>query len=275
MEKCKNCGRPFIPYGGKCVYCGTELTAKSTVKQHTRFLIDYSLDIVFCIDCTCSMAPVLDSIKENIIKFIDVCNDSKVDWRCRIVLFRDSEVDKEWLENDNPFVSQKEDLEVQLDSVRARGIIENETNASSILDALFYAETASPWRNIRFPGGPLDSDIEEFLESGGGYGFKFAVGFTDSNPKPYSSKTLEEIEEIEKREAKNKYIRTLMPYDDVQGLVFAPKGSDYETGLPSYSRRWDYLNSYALKDFEDPIEFYYHKELDFSSIYSVLSRRYS
>lgn len=258
------------------MYCGTELTAKSTVKQHTRFLIDYSLDIVFCIDCTCSMAPVLDSIKENIIKFIDVCNDSKVDWRGRIVLFRDSEVDKEWLENDNPFVSQKENLETQLDSVMAKGSIEDETNASSILDALFYAETASPWRKIRFPGGPLDSDRKEFLKSGGGYGFKFVVGFTDSNPKPYSSKTLEKIEEIEKREAKNKQIREEMPYDNVETLVFAPKSKNQETGLPSDARRWDYLNRirYTM-NFEDPIEFYYHKELDFSSIYSVLSRTYS
>lgn len=275
MEKCKNCGRPFIPYGGKCVYCGTELTAKSTVKQHTRFLIDYSLDIVFCIDCTCSMAPVLDSIKENIIKFIDVCNDSKVDWRGRIVLFRDSEVDKEWLENDNPFVSQKENLEAQLDSVMAKGSIEDETNASSILDALFYAQTASPWRKIRFPGGPLDSDRKEFLKSGGGYGFRFIVGFTDSVPKPYSSKTLELIQEIERRKAKSKQLIVRMP--DFYGLFFAPKGKNYDTGLPPYARGWDYLNGirHTLKDFEDPIEFYYHKELDFSSIYSVLSRTYS
>lgn len=272
METCKNCGRPLIPHKGKCLYCGADLVTKTkTIKQQKIMLRKYSIDIVFCIDCTCSMASILPSIKENILKFIDVCNDSKVDWRGRVVLFRDSEVDKEWLENDNPFVSQKENLELQLDSVMAKGSIEDETNASSIFDALFYAETASPWRNIRFPGGPLDSDEKEFLKSGGGYGFQFVVGFTDSNPKLYSSKTLEKIEELEKPEAKDKYIR------GIRRLVFAPRGKNHETGLPSYAWNWDYSDRrrYTLKDFEDPIEFYYHKELDFSSIYSVLSEIYT
>lgn len=254
METCKNCGRLLIPYGGKCVYCGAELVAKATtIKQQKIMLRKYSIDIVFCVDGTYSMAPVLDSIKENIISFIDVCNDSKVDWRARVVVFRDSFVDEEWLENDNPFVSSKEDLVTQLGRVNAKGNVDEEQDASSAIDALFYAATKSDWRNIRFPGGPLDSDYKEFLERGGRYGFQFIVGFTDAKPRPWHPKFDELCVE-------------LFRYRD---LLFAPKVACYKTLLP------DKLYCLIVEEFEDPIEFYYHKELDFSSIYSVLSRTYS
>ena len=247
METCKNCGKPLIPYGGKCVYCGADLVVKKTTIKQQKIPLRYSIDIVFCVDGTCSMAPVLDSIKENIISFIDVCNDSQVDWRARMVVFRDSEVDEEWLENDNPFVSSKEDLVTQLGRVKAKGNAEEEQDASSTMDALFYAATKSDWRNIRFPGGPLDSDYEEFREYGGRYGFKFIVGFTDAKPRTCNPEFFE---------------------SEVFGIVdklllFVPNGSNIN------------LWGNQVKEFEDPIEFYYHKQLDFSPIYSVLSQEYS
>jgi len=253
------------------VYCGTDPNEHvKTIEQRKIKLRKYSIDVVFCIDCTCSMAPVMDSIKENIIKFIDVCNDSSVDWRARIVLFRDSAVDKEWLVNDKPFVSKKDELVTQLDSALAKGNIEDEKDASSSYDALFYAATQSEWRNIRFPGGPMDSDWDEFLKSGGRYGFEFIVGFTDSNIRPYTSKTLEEIEKYEQCEYPYEY-----PYYRFKILLYAPKRINHETGRSSCPKGWDFLRYCILNDFEDAIEFYYHKELDFSPIYSILSQMYT
>ena len=271
MAICKNCGKPLIPYGGKCVYCGANLvTKKETIEQQKWLLRKYSVDIVFCVDGTCSMVPVLESIKENIIGFIDVCENSHVDWRARIVVFRDSEVDKEWLENDNPFVSSKKDLVTQLGTIKVKGNVEDEQDASSIMDALFYASTKSDWRNIRFPWGPMDSDYDEFVKSGGCYGFMFIVGFTDAKTRPYLSTTLEKIEVIEDNRKKSKSIIKLMRYDMIdRQLVFAPK----DAGL-SERPIGKYCQS-IVKDFDDPIEFYYHNKLDFSPIYSVLSRTYS
>lgn len=270
MKTCTNCGKPLILKGGKCVYCGAEPIAKPpSIEQRKIYLVDYSIDIVFCIDYTASMAPILDSIKENIIRFIDVCNESSLDWRARVVLFRDSAVDEEWLVNNKPFVSNKDELVTQLGSAMAKGKIEDETDYSSLMDALYYAAEESEWRAIRFPGGPMDSDVEEFMASGGRYGFKFIVGFTDSNTRPFSSKVIEEIEMIEQRKRHRRFRTATLPnhfsynYDHV--LLFAHKGAIPKTD----SYFW------VLKDFDDPIEFYYHKELDFSPIYSVLSRMYT
>lgn len=279
MEICKTCGKPFIPKGGRCVYCGASPTVEiKTIEQKKIRLYEYSIDIVFCVDCTCSMAPILDSIKENIVRFIDVCDESHIDWRARVVLFRDSVVDEDWLDNDKPFVSKKEDLETQLDCVIAKGNIEDETDASSTLDALFYAATESEWRRIRFPGGALSTDWKEFKESGGCYGFKFIVAFTDSNIRPYNPKTLEKIEKMDGIKCIGMLRR--LPNDDEfissfydRVLLFAPKGGN-KTGLSSSLEKWDIMRG-TLKEFEDPIEFYYHKELDFSPIYSVLSTIYT
>lgn len=272
MATCKNCGKSLIISGGKCAYCGADLVEKKgAIEQKKWYLRNYSIDIVFCVDCTCSMAPVLDSIKENIISFIDVCDDSSVDWRARIVVFRDSEVDEEWLENDNPFVSSKEDLVPLLRSVKAKGCVEDEQDASSSLDALYYAATKSDWRYIRFPGGPLDTDYKEFCESGGCYGFMFIVGFTDAKPRQYHPIIFEEIAKTDQKRKSFKHLHPLMPYDMIyKELIFAPKSANYKSIRPKGGFWWS-----AVEEFEDPIEFYYHKELDFSPIYSVLSHLYT
>ena len=118
-----------------------------------------SVDIVFLIDATGSMADCIDAVKASLGSFIDtlVGDQSPIkDWRARVVGYRDANCDGDmWLET-NPFVANDiSGLRSQLDRLTAQG---GGDEPESLLDALGYvcswgelAPAASPdyesWRH--------------------------------------------------------------------------------------------------------------------------------
>ena len=110
-------------------------------------------DIVFLIDVTGSMAPIIDALRTNIETFIDSLSHGDAnnaapvkDWRGKVVGYRDIEhSDAEglsWLE-DAPFVRDAVALKAQLANLRAIG---GGDEPESLLDALYKVATmeASP-----------------------------------------------------------------------------------------------------------------------------------
>lgn len=246
MEICKNCGRPLIPYGGKCVYCGADVNdTPETVETEenptlNRFRHGILLretpkrfhgvaDFVFCIDCSCSMMPVLDSIKESIAGFMEGIETTyDINWRARVMGYRNFNVDEEYLLNDNPFVTTVEALKTQLDRMVAKGFAEKEP--SSTLDAIWYAAFKSEWRsNCR----------------------KFVLVFTDETTKGLNEKTISEISQADSD------LDRLAQELDVNRIKLFLWGKED----PLY----DVLQKIPRADivqFEDPIDFYYHKTLE-------------
>ena len=110
-------------------------------------------DIVFLIDVSGSMTPIIDALRKNIEMFIDSLSRGDAnnaapvkDWRGKVVGYRDLEhAEAEglpWIE-DNPFVRDAVALKAQLASLRAAG---GGDEPESLLDALYKVATmeASP-----------------------------------------------------------------------------------------------------------------------------------
>jgi hypothetical protein len=110
-------------------------------------------DVVFLIDVSGSMAPIIDALRKNIEAFVeslssgDANNAAPVrDWRGKVVGYRDIEASEaeglDWLE-DHPFVRDTAALKAQLASLRAQG---GGDEPESLLDALYKVATmeASP-----------------------------------------------------------------------------------------------------------------------------------
>jgi hypothetical protein len=97
-------------------------------------------DIVFLIDVSGSMAPVIDALKQNIGTFAESLSTGEGnhvspvrDWRAKAVGYRDFEEDAEPFV-DHPFVDNVEALRAQLAGLRAEG---GGDEPESLLDALF------------------------------------------------------------------------------------------------------------------------------------------
>ena len=101
-------------------------------------------DIVFVIDVTGSMTPIIDALRKNIETFIDSLSRGDAnnaapvkDWRGKIVGYRDIEhAEAEglpWIE-DNPFVRDAVALKAQLAGLRAAG---GADEPESLLDVLY------------------------------------------------------------------------------------------------------------------------------------------
>ena len=110
-------------------------------------------DIVFLIDVSGSMTPIIDALRKNIEMFIDSLNKGDAnnaapvkDWRGKVVGYRDLEHAETdglpWLV-DNPFVRDAVALKAQLAGMRAAG---GGDEPESLLDALYTVATmpASP-----------------------------------------------------------------------------------------------------------------------------------
>jgi hypothetical protein len=110
-------------------------------------------DIVFVIDVTGSMTPIIEALRKNIETFIDSLSGGDAnnaapvkDWRGKIVGYRDIEhAEAEglpWIE-DNPFVRDAVALKAQLAGLRAAG---GGDEPESLLDVLYKVATmeASP-----------------------------------------------------------------------------------------------------------------------------------
>jgi hypothetical protein len=105
-------------------------------------------DVVFLIDVTGSMAPIIDALRKNIEAFVDSLSSGGAnnaapvrDWRGKVVGYRDIEAASsegvEWLE-DHPFVRDTAALKTQLASLKAQG---GGDEPESLLDALYKVAT--------------------------------------------------------------------------------------------------------------------------------------
>lgn len=110
-------------------------------------------DVVFLIDISGSMSPIIDALRKNIEAFVDSLSSGDAnnaapvrDWRAKVVGFRDIEAAAseglEWLE-DHPFVRDAVALKAQLGQLQAQG---GGDEPESLLDALYKVATmeASP-----------------------------------------------------------------------------------------------------------------------------------
>ena len=162
-------------------------------------------DIVFCIDATGSMQNCIDGVKANVENFASSIKtasaNTKVDWRARILGYRDFNVDTEYLLNDFDFVSTPEELQTQLDKVVADG---GGDAPESTLDAISYAIFKSNWRSP---------------------GHKIIVVFTDAPPLPnMHSKTVSDLGITDDFEI---FKQTLME-KHIKLFLFGPKDPIYE-----------------------------------------------
>ena len=123
---------------------GTAELAPPAAAPQVRAKTKGVADIVFLIDVSGSMAPVIDALRKNIEVFIDSLSGSDAnnaapvkDWRGKVVGYRDAEHDANWF-HDNPFVRDGVALKSQLASLRAEG---GGDEPESLLDALYKIST--------------------------------------------------------------------------------------------------------------------------------------
>jgi len=106
-------------------------------------------DIVFCIDCTASMTPCFDGVKANVDAFAGAIKDfvkqgPPINWRARVVGYRDFNADSDYLIDRFDFVSTPEELRSQLSAIEASG---GGDEPESTLDTILYAAKKSNWRD--------------------------------------------------------------------------------------------------------------------------------
>lgn len=105
-------------------------------------------DVVFLIDVTGSMSPIIDALRTNIEAFVDSLSSGDAnnaapvrDWRGKVVGYRDIDAAHaeglSWFE-DNPFVRDTSMLKAQLAALRAQG---GGDEPESLLDALYKVAT--------------------------------------------------------------------------------------------------------------------------------------
>ena len=130
-------------------------------------------DVVFLFDCTGSMAPYIENVKDNVASLIKGFNGTpnvKLDWRVRAMGFNDVFVDKDCLINDFDFTDNADSFaNNQLARLDADG---GGDEKESALDAIWYALKKSDWR-------PRCT--------------KVIVVFTDAGTKGVHSKTMDEL----------------------------------------------------------------------------------
>ena len=116
--------------------------------QQTRAKTKGVADVVFLIDVSGSMAPIIDALRKNIEAFVDSLSSGGAnnaapvrDWRGKVVGYRDIEAASsegvEWIE-DHPFVRDTAALKAQLASLTAEG---GGDEPESLLDALYKVAT--------------------------------------------------------------------------------------------------------------------------------------
>jgi hypothetical protein len=127
---------------------GQSEPAAPAAAPQTRAKTKGVADVVFLIDVSGSMAPIIDALRKNIEAFVDSLsagganNAAPVrDWRGKVVGYRDIEAASaeglEWIE-DHPFVRDTAALKAQLASLKAQG---GGDEPESLLDALYKVAT--------------------------------------------------------------------------------------------------------------------------------------
>ena len=99
--------------------------------------VNDTADVVFLLDVTDSMDYCIDAVKKNIETFVAELQKQHIDWRARIIGFRNYDADGEaWWDGDqSPFTSDVDELKAQLDAKKPSGGDGNDWR-ESVLDAL-------------------------------------------------------------------------------------------------------------------------------------------
>ena len=107
-------------------------------------------DVVFCVDCTGSMQPCIDQLRDDLRTFIaglekPSANLPPLDWRIKVMGFRDLDVDATaWVNKDEPLVDTVADAQAQVAALQADG---GGDEPESQLDAIWLAATKTEWRH--------------------------------------------------------------------------------------------------------------------------------
>ena len=127
---------------------GQSEPATPAAAPQTRAKTKGVADVVFLIDISGSMAPIIDALRKDIKAFVDSLSSGEGnnaapvrDWRGKVVGYRDIEAASseglEWIE-DHPFVRDTAALKAQLASLQAQG---GGDEPESLLDALYKVAT--------------------------------------------------------------------------------------------------------------------------------------
>ena len=106
-------------------------------------------DIVFLIDATLSMTPCIEGIKESLKRFADSLSSYEyaqamnLDWRAKVVPYRDFNCDGEPIYLDNAFTTDINDLKAQIAGIRVEG---GGDIPESALDGLYLVTNKTDWR---------------------------------------------------------------------------------------------------------------------------------
>lgn len=153
-------------------------------------------DVVFIFDCTGSMDPYIDNVKDNVaslIKGFNATANVKLDWRVRAMGYKDFFVDKDCLINDFLFTDNADEFaNSQLARLRADGGGDEDESA---LDAIWYALKRSDWR-------PRCT--------------KVIVLFTDAGTKGVHTRTMDELGVVDDV----KYLQQELMKNKVQLFLF-------------------------------------------------------
>ena len=131
-------------------------------------------DIVFVFDCTGSMEPYIENVKENVSSLVRGFNaqpNVKLDWRVRAIGYRDFYYDpEECLFDNTEFTNDIEEFtNEQLSKMK---IGSGGDFTESTIDAIWYALKKSDWRTRCT---------------------KVIVVFTDDRPKKLHTRTMDEL----------------------------------------------------------------------------------
>ena len=102
-------------------------------------------DVVFCFDCTGSMAPVINNVKAHVNSFVEGLNADQsaiIDWRMRALGYGDLEIN-EAIQNNYDFVSDVPSFQSQVAGIKMCG---GGDYPESTLDAIIVAAKSSKWR---------------------------------------------------------------------------------------------------------------------------------
>jgi hypothetical protein len=105
-------------------------------------------DLVICVDCTGSMEPCIEGLKKSLEELVEGLSSpnlggASVDWRLRVLGFRDLTVDKEpWVNKGSPMVNNVADAKAQIQALVHAGGGDLE---ESHLDALWVAAHETDW----------------------------------------------------------------------------------------------------------------------------------
>jgi hypothetical protein len=130
-------------------------------------------DVVFLFDCTGSMGPYINNVKDNVASLIKGFNSTPnvvLDWRVRAMGYKDLFVDREGIIDSFDFTNDPDVFaNSQLARLKADG---GGDEKESAIDAIWYALKRSDWR-------PKCT--------------KVIVLFTDAGTKGLHSKTMDEL----------------------------------------------------------------------------------